>query len=187
MPALPLSVFSVSVEPEAVEPEAAEAEAVAIAVELALAGPVAEEVPPDEPLLQPAVASARAASGRPKRSARDEVLPSMTNLPEGCGPIIDPHKVRHTGQHGPGADEVHRRASTAEPTAFEPTTFRSRSAATDSPLRYAAEQERHPDEGHDDAEDQILRMPRHRAAAHHAGTLECPQHADYEQDRSDDR
>jgi hypothetical protein len=80
-----LSVFNISVEPEAVEPGIAEA--VAIAVELVVAVPAAAGAALDELLPHPAVTSARAASGRPKRSARDEVLPSMTTLPEGCGPI----------------------------------------------------------------------------------------------------
>src|SRR5713226_8042937 len=106
MPALPLSVFSISVEPEAVEPEPVEpsvAEAVAIAVELVVAVPAAAEVPPDGLLLQPVGTSAKAACGRPRRTPRVEVLPSETILPEACGPIIGPHCVRHGGQHGPGA------------------------------------------------------------------------------------
>ena len=90
IPALPVAVFKANAEPEALELGAAEDVGVVV-------GPVvfvaAADVP--EELLQAATSITTAASGTPKPSLRSEVLRSMTILSCRCGPIPDPHGIKH--------------------------------------------------------------------------------------------
>jgi hypothetical protein len=48
-----------------------------------------------EELLQAVTSIATATSGTPKPSLRSEVLRSMTILSCRCGPIPDPHEIKH--------------------------------------------------------------------------------------------
>jgi hypothetical protein len=86
-----LAVFKANVEPEAVEPGAAEA-VVDVAGPVVVVPPAADVL---EELLQAAARIPTAASGRPKLNVRTEVLRSMTILLCRCGPIADPHVMRH--------------------------------------------------------------------------------------------
>jgi hypothetical protein len=97
-----LAVFKANVEPEAVELGAAEAGVVVV-------GPVVV-VPPAADVLdvppQAAASVATAASRRPKLSLRSEVLRSITILPCRCGPVADPHVMKHPFRYAPGAEKA---------------------------------------------------------------------------------